>query len=291
VVISWCSFSKYSNKIQDVWKLIFQNLCDSAILNQGWDSLSAENVGPHGLVELILKTVRPSKIALTIKACLCANADTYSTHMFKCKKATELILRNKCLPDRWSPSYLSFFRAAGGSIQIAANFHLPQYFYSFDIPPYRPWPKAPRPRSIRALLFNARISFIDEIAPYIHSAEVGFNNMMNDKQIKFIGHDDGDLRRFLFDVDFIGSQRHAVYPTHLWAHALHLRHKRQPIVEWGHPCARCELINKGMYSWNPSGDKCSDWRNEYPVLNCGESLALAMVISHDRNGDLENSPA
>ena len=200
----------------------------------------------------------------------------------KCKETVDLILRNNHLPDRWSPSYLSFFGAGGCLIQIAANFHIPKYLYSLNTPANRRIPRVSRPKNIRGLLFNARVAFIKGFAPYIHDAEVGFNDSMDSKRIRYIDHADSDLRRVLFDIDFIGSQRHAVYPTHLWAHTLHLRHKHQSKVEWGHACVRCELINKGMYSWNCSGDKCADWRIEYPALSCAESLALTMVIGHDK---------
>ena len=51
-VIAYCTLFNYKSKIEDIWRSMLLNLCSVDTLNQGWNSISAESVGPHGLVEL-----------------------------------------------------------------------------------------------------------------------------------------------------------------------------------------------------------------------------------------------
>jgi len=228
----------------------------------------------------------PQNYRAHCKACASVRTVSHSEHVVQCKEAIEALLSDKRMPMEWVPAYVSMFRAAGGTIQIAANFHLPKYLHNLK-KPRGTVRTVDRPTKMRVPLFNARVEFIKEVAPFICDAEDGFNEKMLSNGIEQIDFDNVDQRQKLFDLEFIGTARHQVYPSHLWAHTLHLPTKHDKPSEWDRPCARCELINKSMYSWAPGGFKCVSWRKEFPPLNCAESLAVTLVIKED----LENAVA
>jgi hypothetical protein len=98
-------------------------------------------------------------------------------------------------------------------------------------------------------------------------------------QYEKIESDNMVKRRNLFDLNTIGLERQAIYPTHCWSAARHI-HTNQ----WKHPCARCELLHRGMDHYSTTGDRCVDWQEYYAPMNCGEPLALAIAIKLDKDG-------
>src|SRR5947207_15831943 len=103
--------------------------------------------------------------------------------MEMCKATVSKIVSK--LPPAWLPSYLVFFRVANGELQVAANYRSLKYLKSLitsENSHGTQWPK-----HIWGLLFAARTSYINDIAPFIFTSEEAFNEEFLWRNITVIG--------------------------------------------------------------------------------------------------------
>jgi hypothetical protein len=98
---------------------------------------------------------------------------------------------------------------------------------------------------------------------------------MNELGIPEIDPKEEETRLKLFDVVLHkgAAEQETVDMLYVGA-AFDLHSKR-----CGKPCAKCELLHRGMYEISPSGLRCSRWVKWIKPLNCAEPLALAICYA------------
>jgi hypothetical protein len=153
---------------------------------------------------------------------------------------------------------------------------------------YRSRNKIPHTRNTskncrRALFFPSRQAYIRSIAPFLELSEVAFKEEFETKRkVSYISKNDRSIREVLFNVPALNGSRLERIPTHAWSRVLYLQGTPSPF--WGLPCFKCEFLHFSMANYETRGQKCTEWRREYEVLNCAEPMCISMILRHERDG-------
>ena len=129
--------------------------------------------------------------------------ETPTIYIEMCKTIVSKIVSK--LPSAWLLSYLVFFRVANDELQVATNYKSSKYLKSFIASENSHSTQSPK--HIRGLLFAARTSYINDIAPFIFTSEEAFNEEFLRRNITVIGPYDMEKRKFIYNLLVLNEKR------------------------------------------------------------------------------------